>query len=168
MIGLLIGSALAGLAGTAINWGINSAEAEKARAFEAEQANINREFSSAEAEKAREFQAQQRATAYQDTVKDMEAAGLNPAAMYGSFSGASGAYSSAQASAPGVASGNAASVGGNALQGVQSMLTTAAMLQKLKKQPGGEAALKEIIESVSYGAQGNRKGSVTTKKYGLM
>lgn len=166
MIGLLIGSALAGLAGTALNWGINAAEADKARAFEAEQAQINREFNAAEADKARQFSAQQRATAYQDTVKDMESAGLNPYAMYGSFSGASGSYSSQAASSPGIASGNAASVGGNALSGLQDMMRTSFMLNALKKQPGGEAALKQVIQAVSYGAKGQRLGSKVTKTFG--
>lgn len=154
MIGMLIASALAGLIGTGITMAYNSSEAQKAREFEAQQAQENRDFSAAEAQVARDFSDEQRATAYQDTVADMKAAGLNPAAMYGSFNGASGAYSSAAASAPGIASGNAASVGSNALSGLQDMMRTSFMLNALKRQPGGEAAFKEVMKAVSFNAKG--------------
>lgn len=66
----------------------NADEAEKARQFNAEQAQINRDW-----------QTQMDNTRYQRATEDMQAAGLNPAMMYGSGMGPSTAPSGAAASA---------------------------------------------------------------------
>lgn len=166
IIGSII-SGVAGLAGSGINMAYNSAEADKARQFTAEREDIAYERNSAEADKARAWQEEQRATAYQDTVKDMEAAGLNPAAMYGSFNGATGAYSTNAATSPSAGSSPAASVGGNALSGIGDMIRTAFLLNKLKQTPGGTLALKEVTKAVRFGAEGKLEGSTETTKYGL-
>lgn len=169
MVGALIAGALAsgliGLAGAGINMAYNSAEADKARAFEAEQADKNRAYSSAEASAERAWQEKMQNSYYQRTAADMEAAGLNKYAMYGSFSGGSSAMSGASASAPGIASGNAASYSGNALSGLQDMIKTSFMLNALKKTPGGETALKEVVKTMQFNAHGNALGSTIKRTY---
>lgn len=157
IIGSII-SGVAGLAGAGMNMAYNSAEADKAREFQAEREDIAYERNSAEADKARDWQEEQRKTAYQDTVQDMQAAGLNPAAMYGSFSGASGAYSTNAATSPSPGGAAAASVGGNALSGIGDMIRTAFLLNKLKQTPGGTSALKEVTKAVRFTAYGKIQG----------
>jgi len=67
----------------------NAAEAEKARGFNAQQAQIARENNAWEAEKTRDFQTRQRATQYQQAIADLKAAGLNPMLSVMGGSGAS-------------------------------------------------------------------------------
>lgn len=150
IIGSII-SGIAGLAGSGINMAYNAQQAETVREFQAEREDIAYDRNSAEAEKAREFQEEQRKTAYQDTVQDMEAAGLNPAAMYGSFNGASSAVSTNAATAHTAGGGPAASIGGNALDGAASAIRTAFLLNKLKHTPGGLDSLRDLSRGMHMG-----------------
>lgn len=87
----------------------NRAEAEKARWFNFEQAHINRSFSAEQAALQRDWQQNMSNTAYQRSMGDMRAAGLNPMLAFsqGGASTPTGAMAGSSA-----ASGPSASSGG--------------------------------------------------------
>lgn len=76
-----------------------------ANQFNAEQAQINRDFTSAQAQRQMDFQRDMSSTAYQRAAQDMKAAGLNPILAAG-----------AAASSPGGASGGGSQASGVAAQ----------------------------------------------------
>lgn len=88
-------------------------------------------FNAREAERQRKWQQQMRGTAWQATVKDMRAAGLNPALAYGQ--GATGAGS-------GAAAGGASNPFGNAVMEALSVKQMKEQLKLVREQARGAAA----------------------------
>lgn len=106
-LGVLGGITAAGsLASGALSWGANAQLQNDAQQFAANQNQLNRDFSASENEKARAFNERMSSTQYQRAMKDLEAAGINPNAVFGSGGGASAPTGSAVG-----ASSNSASSG---------------------------------------------------------
>lgn len=111
-------------------------------AYNAEQAQIARDFNASEAQKQRDFEERMSSSAYERAVSDMRNAGLNPYLVYsngGSSTPSGGTASSSAASAAGVTGvrGNASltnlitSVAGAVLGGVRLGLSDKASSAKL-------------------------------------
>lgn len=109
----------------------NANQAEINRNFQAEQADKQNAFNAEQAQINRDFQAEQAATQWQRGVADMKAAGINPALAFGQ--GGASAMQGASASASGLPSGSAASGSGRGIaMSFSDMLQLATLPQQLK------------------------------------
>lgn len=130
----------------------NSAEAEKNRAFQAEQSAIARNFNAEQAQMNRDWQEMMSNTAHQRQVKDLKAAGLNPVL---SVNGGQGAAvtsgSAAQTSAQGSAQASADTSAATAIAGIMtSVLRDQTTLKAQELNAQNNMAIAEKANALNY------------------
>lgn len=149
--------AVGNLASTGVQYLANKSLQEDAQSFNAQEAQLARDFAAQEAANARAFNAEQaqlardfESTKYQRTIADMKAAGINPAAigMVNASGGSPMASSASGVSSPAASSG-ASSVSNSMLGNVLTSAFNSAMLQSMQD----EHFTKSLIERTAYHAQ---------------
>jgi hypothetical protein len=148
--------AVGNMASTAGQYFANKSLQEDAQSFNAQEAQLARDFAAQEAANARSFNAEQaqlardfESTKYQRTIADMKAAGINPASIGMSPpSGGSPMASTASGVSSPAASSGASSVSNSMLGNVLTSAFNSAMLHSLQD----EHFSKALIQRTAYQA----------------